>query len=62
MIRKARHTLPKVCAWTKRGTNLPNTNHASPSSAVWTEILTDLHFWIPVIVLFAGLVVLHWIR
>jgi hypothetical protein len=41
---------------------MPNANHAGPSSAVWTQILTDLHFWIPVVVLFLGLVVLHWIR
>ena len=25
------------------------------------SVLTDLHFWIPVLVLIAGLVVLHWI-
>jgi hypothetical protein len=25
-------------------------------------VLTDVHFWVPAIVLLAGLVVLHWIR
>ncbi len=29
---------------------------------VWTTILTDVHFWVPAIVLLAGLAVLHWIR
>ena len=36
---------------------------AAPKSAgVWTMIFTDVHFWVPAIVLLAGLVVLHWIR
>jgi hypothetical protein len=29
---------------------------------MWTQILTDIHFWVPAIVLLAGLAVLHWIR
>jgi hypothetical protein len=29
---------------------------------IWTMILTDVHFWVPAIVLLAGLAVLHWIR
>ncbi|HJX94734.1 MAG TPA: hypothetical protein VJ324_03885 [Candidatus Acidoferrum sp.] len=37
--------------------------NATPKSAgVWTMIFTDVHFWVPTIVLLAGLVVLHWIR
>jgi hypothetical protein len=37
--------------------------NATPKSAgVWTMIFTDVHFWVPAIVLLAGLVVLHWIR
>lgn len=32
------------------------------SAGVWKMILTDVHFWVPAIVLLAGLVVLHWIR
>jgi hypothetical protein len=32
------------------------------STIVWTTIFTDVHFWIPAIVLLAGLAVLHWIR
>jgi hypothetical protein len=37
--------------------------NAAPNSAgVWTMILTDVHFWVPVVVLLAGLAVLNWIR
>jgi hypothetical protein len=32
------------------------------SSGVWTMILTDVHFWVPTIVLLAGLAVLLWIQ
>jgi hypothetical protein len=28
----------------------------------WTPILKDLHFWVPLIVLLAGLFALRWIR
>lgn len=37
---------------------------ASPNNRtrVWKSILTDVHFWIPVLVLLAGLAVLRWIR
>lgn len=28
----------------------------------WGAVFTDMHFWIPVAVLLAGLAVLHWIR
>lgn len=28
----------------------------------WSAILTDLHFWIPALVLIGGLLVLHWIQ
>lgn len=28
----------------------------------WTPILKDVHFWVPLIILIAGLVVLRWIR
>lgn len=37
-------------------------NLTKPSASVWTRILTDVHFWVPVIVLLAGLVVLHWMQ
>lgn len=30
--------------------------------SMWRSILTDVHFWVPVVVLVAGLAVLHWIR
>ncbi|MGC1619502.1 MAG: hypothetical protein WA765_13515 [Candidatus Acidiferrum sp.] len=32
------------------------------SAGVWKMILTDVHFWIPAIVLLVGLFVLYWIR
>ena len=41
---------------------MPDENLAQESRGVWTMILTDVHFWVPAIVLLAGLVVLHWIR
>ncbi|MHB8502919.1 MAG: hypothetical protein ACYDCG_05965 [Candidatus Acidiferrales bacterium] len=41
---------------------MPEENPAHLSARVWTIILTDVHFWVPAVVLFAGLVVLHWIR
>jgi hypothetical protein len=41
---------------------MPNQSPAQKSRGVLTTILTDVHFWIPVVVLFAGLAVLHWIR
>jgi hypothetical protein len=37
-------------------------NAAPKPASVWTTILTDVHFWVPAIVLLAGLAVLHWIR
>jgi hypothetical protein len=27
----------------------------------WKAVLTDIHFWVPVVVLVAGLLVLRWI-
>ena len=35
---------------------------AQKSVNVWSMIFTDVHFWVPAIVLLAGLAVLHWIR
>jgi hypothetical protein len=35
---------------------------AQKSADVWKIILTDAHFWVPAIVLLAGLLVLQWIR
>ncbi len=35
---------------------------AQKSPGVWTIIFTDAHFWVPAIVLIAGLLVLQWIR
>ncbi|HXJ04835.1 MAG TPA: hypothetical protein VNH65_07040 [Candidatus Acidoferrum sp.] len=41
---------------------MPDANSSHPHSGIWTQILTDVHFWVPLIVLAAGLAVLHWIR
>lgn len=40
------------------------TTHSTDSNAkgLARAIFTDIHFWIPAIVLLAGLWVLHWIR
>jgi hypothetical protein len=32
------------------------------SRSWWTAILTDPHFWTPVVVLLGGLIVLRWIQ
>jgi hypothetical protein len=31
-------------------------------ASLWRSILTDVHFWIPVVVLIAGLFILNWIH
>ena len=41
---------------------MPDEKPSQPAARVWTLILRDIHFWIPVIVLLAGLIVLHWIQ
>jgi hypothetical protein len=41
---------------------MTNENSVPKSAGAWTMIFTDVHFWVPAIVLLAGLVVLHWIR
>jgi hypothetical protein len=41
---------------------MPDETPAQKSADVWTTILTDVHFWVPAIVLLAGLAILHWIR
>ncbi|MFI5092247.1 MAG: hypothetical protein WCE50_16080 [Candidatus Acidiferrum sp.] len=41
---------------------MPDKNSVHRSAGVWTKILTDVHFWVPAIVLLFGLAVLHWIR
>jgi hypothetical protein len=45
-----------------RGKLMTDENAAPNSAGVWTMILTDVHFWVPVVVLLAGLAVLNWIR
>jgi len=37
-------------------------NAPQNSAALWKTILTDVHFWVPAIVLLAGLAVLLWIQ
>jgi hypothetical protein len=41
---------------------MPQAKKAVPTFTVWRQILTDIHFWVPTVVLLAGLAVLHWIR
>jgi hypothetical protein len=52
----------KVPAQSRRETRMPETNPSLSRSGLWTQILTDVHFWVPAVVLLAGLLVLHWIR
>jgi hypothetical protein len=33
-----------------------------PASSWWRVVLRDIHFWVPVVVLIAGLLVLRWIH
>ncbi len=47
----ALHTTPGICYLPVQPTH--------PSR--WRALLGDLHFWIPVVVLLAGLLVLRWI-
>jgi hypothetical protein len=37
-------------------------NPDNQSPGIWSVILRDVHFWVPTIILLAGLAVLHWIR
>jgi len=37
-------------------------NATQNSAGLWKTILTDVHFWVPAIVLLAGLTVLLWIQ
>ena len=41
---------------------MPDPNPNTESQNWWTPILKDLHFWVPLIVLLAGLIALRWIR
>ncbi|MGC1485384.1 MAG: hypothetical protein WA789_16445 [Candidatus Acidiferrum sp.] len=41
---------------------MPDENRAHLSAGMWRMIFTDAHFWVPSIVLLAGLAVLYWIR
>lgn len=41
---------------------MANENPDRRSAGVWAQILTDVHFWVPVIVLLAGLAVLRWMQ
>jgi hypothetical protein len=40
----------------------PDRKRNEASQSWWTPILQDIHFWVPLIVLLAGLIVLRWIR
>ena len=41
---------------------MTNENPSRPLAVVSIQILTDIHFWIPIAVLLAGLAVLHWMQ
>ncbi len=41
---------------------MPDEDRPQSTSAMWIAIFTDVHFWVPAVVLLAGLAVLHWIR
>ena len=41
---------------------MPNRNDDEQSRRWWSPILKDIHFWVPLIVLLTGLIVLRWIR
>lgn len=41
---------------------MPEKEASQIRTSVWRSIATDVHFWVPAIVLLAGLLVLHWIR
>ena len=41
---------------------MPNQNVNEQPQRWWSAILKDIHFWVPLIVLLAGLVALRWIR
>jgi hypothetical protein len=43
------------------GTNMRDDAVSGRLPSLTIEVLRDVHFWIPVIVLLGGLVVLHWI-
>jgi hypothetical protein len=46
----------------ERGTFVETDNPTKQSPGIWSVILGDVHFWVPAIILLAGLAVLHWIR
>ena len=41
---------------------MPYEKVVKPPASMWAQILTDVHFWVPVVVLLAGLAVLHWMQ
>lgn len=40
---------------------MPNHSVNEQPQRWWSPILKDIHFWVPLIVLLAGLIVLRWI-
>jgi len=41
---------------------MPNHSVNERPQRWWSPILSDIHFWVPLIVLLAGLIALRWIR
>ena len=58
-----RWNLPGVLRSERKGAKRVDPQ-TSPSNraALGKAILSDTHFWVPAIVLLAGLLILHWIR
>lgn len=41
---------------------MPKFEGDNRSQGLWSAILRDVHFWVPLIVLLGGLIALRWIR
>ena len=41
---------------------MPDRSGNNAAQGWWSPILRDVHFWVPLIVLLAGLIALRWIR
>ncbi len=42
--------------------NCPPDGSASPQRSRWAAILTDIHFWVPAVVLLIGLILLRLVQ
>ncbi|HTQ62918.1 MAG TPA: hypothetical protein VMI32_22035 [Candidatus Solibacter sp.] len=51
-----------VTSKSRKGEKMPAESPGQKSAGMWMMILSDVHFWIPAVILAAGLAVLDWIR